>query len=61
MTTDILNAMELPTPDADTFIAAPMYQTIQQNTQESRKLAELRDSLLPRLMLGELDVSNLAL
>ena len=64
MTTDILNAMELSIPDADTFakfegIVAPMYQTIQQNTQESNKLSELRDSLLPRLMSGELDVSDI--
>ena len=66
MTTDILNAMELAIPDVDAFtkfetIVAPMYRTIQQNTQESSKLAELRDSLLPRLMTGELDVSDLDL
>ena len=66
MTTDILNAMELSIPDADTFykfenIVAPLYQAMQQNTQESRKLAELRDSLLPRLMSGELDVSSMDL
>ncbi len=64
MTTAILNAMELTIPDADTFtsfedIVAPMYQSIQQYTQESSKLAELRDSLLPRLMSGELDVSDI--
>ena len=66
MTTDILNAMELAIPDADAFtkfetIVAPMYRTMQQNAQESGKLAELRDSLLPRLMTGELDVSDLDL
>lgn len=66
MTTDILNAMELLIPDADTFykfenIVAPLYQAMQQNTQESSKLAELRDSLLPRLMSGELDVSSIDL
>lgn len=66
MTTDILNAMELPIPDADTFyrfenIVAPLYQAMQQNTQESSKLAELRDLLLPRLMSGELDVSSIDL
>lgn len=66
MTTNILNAMELSIPDADTFtkfesIVAPMYRTMQQNTQESSKLAELRDSLLPRLMSGELDVSGIDL
>ena len=66
MTTDILNAMELPIPDADTFyrfenIVASLYQAMRQNTQESSKLAELRDSLLPRLMSGELDVSSIDL
>lgn len=66
MTTDILNAMELSIPDANTFtkfesIVAPMYRTMQQNAQESSKLAELRDSLLPRLMSGQLDVSALDL
>ena len=66
MTTDILNAMELPIPDADTLykfenIMASLYQAIQQNTQESGKLAEVRDSLVPRLMSGEIDVSNLQL
>lgn len=66
MTTDILNAIELPIPDADTFykfenIVAPLYKAMQQNTQESSKLAELRDSLLPRLMSGELDVSSIDL
>lgn len=66
MTTDILNAMELLIPDADTFykfenIVAPLYQAMQQNTRESSKLAELRDSLLPRLMSGELDVSSIDL
>ena len=64
MTTDILNTMVLPIPDVDTLakfesVVAPMYQTMQQNTQESLKLAELRESLLPRVMTGELDVSKL--
>ena len=66
MTTDILNAMELPIPDTKTFsrfeeIVKPMYLIIQQNIRESKKLAELRDSLLSRLMSGELDVSDLDL
>ena len=64
MTTDILNAMELSIPDANTLykfenIVAPMYQAMQQNTQQSSKLAELRDSLLPRLMSGEIDVTDI--
>ena len=64
MTTDILNSMELLIPDAATLsrfenVVAPMYLTIQHNQQESSNLLKIRDSLLPRLMTGELDVSNL--
>ncbi len=66
MTTDILNAMELRIPDAETLkrfesIVGPMYRAMQHNTDESKKLAALRDTLLPRLMSGELDVSELDL
>ena len=34
---------------------------IQQNNQESRRLAELRDTLLPKLMSGELKVDDVTL
>ena len=40
-------------------IAAAMFEKRLSINRENRKLAELRDSLLPRLMSGELDVSNL--
>ena len=36
-----------------------MYQKMATNIDENVHLAELRDSILPRLMSGELDVSNL--
>ena len=66
MTTDILNAMELCIPDPETLkcfesIVGPMYRAMQHNTEESKKLATVRDILLPRLMSGELDVSKLDL
>ena len=38
---------------------APLYDLVIANRIENRKLASLRDELLPRLMSGELDVSNL--
>ncbi|WP_409306503.1 hypothetical protein [Pectobacterium sp. B1J-3] len=41
-------------------IAAPIMENIRQNALESRSLAILRDSLLPRLMSGELPVANLS-
>ena len=64
MTTDILNAMVLRIPDAETLklfesIVGPMYKLMQHNTEESNKLAIVRDSLLPKLMSGEIDVSEI--
>lgn len=63
MTTDILNALELPIPSSDvlaTFenIVSPMYSAMQHNARVSTKLTELRDSLLPKLMFGEIDVED---
>lgn len=40
-------------------IAGAMFEQRLSNNRENRKLTELRDSLLPRLMSGELDVSTL--
>ena len=37
----------------------PIMKQIQKNEQESKRLVELRDSLLPKLMSGDLDVSDL--
>ena len=38
---------------------APMFETISQRQTETFRLADLRDTLLPQLMSGEIDVSNL--
>ena len=40
-------------------VLAPMYDAIIANRIENRKLAGLRDELLPKLMSGEIDVSEL--
>jgi len=37
----------------------PIFDSIVNNSVESSKLAQLRDSLLPKLMSGELDVSDI--
>lgn len=42
-------------------IVTPMYDLIASNIVENQSLAKARDSLLPRLMSGELDVSDLYL
>ena len=62
MTTDILNSMELRIPSADRLaefegLVAPLYRAIEDNTRQSARLAALRDTLLPKLMNGEIDVS----
>ena len=41
--------------------AKPMFLQIKTNQAESRRLVDIRDSLLPRIMSGELDVSDLDL
>lgn len=40
-------------------IMAPIFDLIISNRIEAHKLAALRDELLPKLMSGELDVSNI--
>ncbi|SDL32769.1 type I restriction enzyme, S subunit [Kandleria vitulina] len=40
-------------------IVSPMFESILLNQEENIKLAELRDSLLPRLMSGEFDISDI--
>lgn len=41
--------------------ADPLYQQIQMNELESIRMEELRDTLLPKLMSGEIDVSKVDL
>ena len=55
---------EVVIPDAASMeriggILQPMYDIIISNRIENRKLAALRDTILPQLMSGELDVSDL--
>jgi len=62
MTTEILNNMKMIIPDKLTInrfnsIVYKLYLIIKHNKIESRRLAELRDTLLPKLMSGELKVN----
>lgn len=54
----IPNISEKQIIDFDSNVS-PLFKTIGINLFENKKLAVLRDTLLPRLMSGELDVSNL--
>jgi type I restriction enzyme, S subunit len=38
-------------------IVFPLFQKIQDNIEENESLRDLRDSLLPKLMSGEIDVN----
>lgn len=55
--------MKLSDDDAKDFldVAEPIYQAILSNSFENLRLAALRDSLLPKLMSGEIDVSSIPL
>ncbi|MBE5713543.1 MAG: restriction endonuclease subunit S, partial [Ruminococcaceae bacterium] len=42
-------------------LVSPLFALMKGNEEENRRLSELRDTLLPKLMSGELDVSNIEL
>lgn len=53
-------------PDDDTFqlfntFCDPIFKEQEILEAENRRLSNLRDSLLPKLMSGEIDISELAL
>ena len=61
--TDILRNYNTILPDKETLkrfdnIAGAIFEKILYNTRENEKLIQLRDTLLPKLMSGEIDVSN---
>lgn len=62
--TDILKGYPTILPDAETLrrfddVVKPMFLQMQNLTRESHKLVDMRDAILPRLMSGKLDVSDL--
>ena len=66
MTTDILNAMEVVIPSASALeefesLVAPMYEAMEANDVQSKALSQMRDTLLPKLMSGAIDVSDVQL
>ena len=59
-----LRKMPIYTPTTDEIrefncLVKPMFEEIVSRTYENTLLAEMRDTLLPKLMSGELDVSNI--
>lgn len=62
----IIKGMPFVVPTDDELIdfhsvAAPMFAKIKANQTESEKMTAVRDTLLPKLMSGELDVSDIDL
>ena len=56
--------IELLIPESDVMsefssLVEPLFEDIKLNQQENARLAEMRDTLLPRLMSGELSVADL--
>lgn len=49
--------------DAKTFldVAEPIYQAILSNSRENMRLGALRDTLLPRLISGDIDLSEISI
>ena len=63
MTTDILNSIDIVVPPQSELVAYEvttnaLWHLYEANLQESNRLATLRDTLLPKLMSGEIDVSE---
>lgn len=66
LTTKMIAAFEIPLANGKTIqnfseFAWAVIPQIENNLLENERLAALRDSLLPKLMSGELDISNLDL
>ena len=65
MTTDILNSMKVVIPTAEWLakfeqILLPLYSQMFQNAAQSKTLAQLRDTLLPKLMNGGIEATPYA-
>lgn len=59
-----MKSVEFPLPtdnqiDAFHNIVTPMFDMVRNNEQQNKKLTDLRDLLLPRLLAGDIDLSNI--
>ena len=64
--TDIVKNFEVIRPDDETLasfqeMVAPLFNLMESCQKENKQLADLRDTLLPKLMSGEIDVSQVDL
>ncbi|MDY2778211.1 MAG: restriction endonuclease subunit S [Collinsella sp.] len=57
-----LNGLELQMPNLTTITDfGPFFAMYRHNADEAKRLAELRDILLPKMMSGEIDVSKISI
>ncbi len=66
MTQGILNAIPIKRPSEEKIsafikICTPVHKMISVNQQQNKSLASMRDSLLPKLISGEIEISELVL
>ena len=64
ITKKAISNIEIPLPPQEELnkfekIGAILYSEVYKNNNEIQKLIKLRDTLLPKLMSGEIDVSNI--
>lgn len=61
LTTEVLNNIQIAMPDENTLkefekIVSSMFNQAEQNIEENQSLINLRDTLLPKLMKGEIEI-----
>ena len=56
---EIINVLSSEYSQTVVSVITPMMESIHNNAEENMRLSALRDALLPKLMTGELDVSNI--
>ena len=56
---EIINILSDADSEAALLIIKPMMEAIHNNSKENMQLSTVRDTLLPKLMSGEIDVSNI--
>ena len=59
--TEVINILTAKSSKVVLAAVSPIMNTIHNTVEENIRLSALRDALLPKLMSGELDVSNLDL
>lgn len=65
LTTEVLNNIQIAMPDENTLkefekIVSSLFNQAEQNIEENQSLTNLRDTLLPKMMKGEIEINSKA-